>query len=214
MCKLVDVHPDNPGRGLPSISATVLVPDTATGRLGAVLDGRTLTELRTAAASAVAADELAPVADAVAAAKLVVTCTLSEIPVLAVEDLRPGATVISVGSFEAHRREVPPELVHAAHVVVDDVDTALAHAGPLVEAIATGELRRADLTTLGEVLVGTSPGRRTPGELVFYNSVGLGIQDAAAAHAVLATARRGLAAVGLSRTLPTGLESFPDTAHP
>lgn len=247
VCKFVDVRPSNAAAGLPSISATVLVLEAGTGRLAAVLDGRTLTEIRTAAGSAVAADALAPAgvdelavlgcgvqgrahvralnrvrplrkvrmwsrsirrsqeataqlsaelglevvaaasaADAVRAAPLVVTCTLSHSPVFSAEHLVPGATVISVGSFEAHRSEVPPELLRAARVVVDDVDTSLTHAGPVVLGMSSGDLHRADLVSLGEVLTGAATGRGGPAELVFYNSVGLGVQDAAAAHAVLA----------------------------
>lgn len=247
VCKFVDVHPANVALGLPSISGTVLVLDGDTGRLTAVLDARTLTEVRTAAGSAVAVDALAPTeadelavlgcgvqgkahvravhrvrplrrvrlwspsrerreraaaqlteelgvpvvamasaAEAVRGAPLVATCTLSETPVVAVEQLATGATVVSVGSFEAHRCEVPVELLSAARVVVDDVATAVEHAGPVVRGLASGTLRRAELVSLGEVLVGTAPGRTEDAELVFYNSVGLGVQDAAAAHAVLA----------------------------
>jgi len=47
-----------PGLGLPSISATVLVLEARTGRLAAILAGRALTEIRTAAGSAVAAEAL------------------------------------------------------------------------------------------------------------------------------------------------------------
>ncbi|WP_028926487.1 ornithine cyclodeaminase family protein [Pseudonocardia acaciae] len=246
VCKLVDVHPGNPERGLPSISATVLVLDARTGRLAAVIDAATLTELRTAAGSAVAADALAPpgadelavlgsgvqgrahvralsrvrtlrrvriwspnadnrrraaseltaelgldvtavdtTAEAIDGAPLVVTCTLSTEPVLDAGQLAPGATVISVGSFEPHRCEVGSDLVGAARVVVDHVDTALGHAGPVVRAVADGSVAAGELVALGDVLVGKARGRSGPGELVFYNSVGLGVQDAAAAHAVL-----------------------------
>ncbi|GAA4840732.1 ornithine cyclodeaminase family protein [Saccharopolyspora rosea] len=247
--KLVAVHPGNAERGLPTISATASVLDAETGRLVATMEATALTEIRTAAGSAVAADVLAPasadvlavigsgvqarahvralarvrplrevrifgrdrhrreaaaaeltaeldvpvhpVADADAAvrgAPLVATCTLSAEPVVATSSLADGATVISVGSFEHHRREVDAELVRrAAAVVVDDVDTAVAHAGPIAHALDRGDLTRADLRSLGEVLVGDRPGRTDDGDLVFYNSVGIGVQDAAAAHAVLGT---------------------------
>ncbi|HKO83552.1 MAG TPA: hypothetical protein VJ140_03110 [Actinomycetota bacterium] len=38
---------------------------------------------------------------------------------------------------------------------------------------------------LGEVATGRHPGRREPDDLVFYNSLGLGVQDAAAAWAIV-----------------------------
>ena len=45
------------------------------------------------------------------------------------------------------------------------------------------------LTTLGEVVTGAKAGRTQPSEVVFYNSVGIGVQDAAAAIAVMDAAR-------------------------
>ncbi|MDA3627014.1 ornithine cyclodeaminase family protein [Saccharopolyspora sp. WRP15-2] len=247
--KLVTVHPGNAERGLPAISATVLVMDPTTGQLVATLQGTALTEIRTAAGSAVAADALAPpgadelavigsgvqarahvraiarvrglrevriysrgaerreaaaaelaaelglsvravasAEEAVRGAPLIAACTLSAEPVVPTGAVAAGATVISVGSFEHHRCEVDAELVkRAGAVVVDDVDTAAAHAGPIARALERGDVTREQLRTLGEVLVGAAPGRRDATEVVFYNSVGLGVQDAAAAHAVLGT---------------------------
>jgi ornithine cyclodeaminase/alanine dehydrogenase len=52
--KLLSVFPDNPGKGLPLLSATVLLVDPGSGRCDAVLEGGLLTAYRTAAASAVA----------------------------------------------------------------------------------------------------------------------------------------------------------------
>ncbi|HEX4252940.1 MAG TPA: ornithine cyclodeaminase family protein [Pseudonocardia sp.] len=255
VCKLVDVHPGNAELGLPTVTATVLVLDARTGQLAAMLPAGELTVLRTAAASAVAADALAgPDADglavlgsgrqamahvralhrvrplrevriwspdagrraaaasalaeelgigvaaaptaaaAVAGAPLVATCTLSEAPVLAASQLAPGATVLSVGSFEPHRCEVGADVVRAARVVVDDVATALRHAGPVMRGVADGTLDPAELVSLGDVLVGRAAGRSDPEQLVFYNSVGLGVQDAAAALQVLAARAASLGA--------------------
>ncbi|MFB9569011.1 ornithine cyclodeaminase family protein, partial [Saccharopolyspora hordei] len=65
--KLVSVHPGNAERGLPAVSATVLVMDPTTGQLVATMEATALTEVRTAAGSAVAADALAlPGADELA----------------------------------------------------------------------------------------------------------------------------------------------------
>jgi alanine dehydrogenase len=57
--KLLSVFPDNPGKGLPLLSATVLLVDPESGRCNAVLEGGVLTAYRTAAASAVATRLLA-----------------------------------------------------------------------------------------------------------------------------------------------------------
>ena len=58
--KLVTVFPANHARGLPSHLATIVLLDPETGALMAILDGRYITEARTAAVSALSADVLAP----------------------------------------------------------------------------------------------------------------------------------------------------------
>jgi ornithine cyclodeaminase len=58
--KLITLMPGNAARGLPTLLATVVLMDPATGEPLAVMDGAWITALRTAAASAVAADALAP----------------------------------------------------------------------------------------------------------------------------------------------------------
>ncbi len=57
--KVVNVHPGNPERGLPSVMATILLLDPETGTPLALMDGTWLTAVRTAAASAVATKHLA-----------------------------------------------------------------------------------------------------------------------------------------------------------
>ena len=57
--KVVSVFPRNPDRGLPTIYAAVLVLEPNTGRPLALLEGGTLTALRTGAASGAATDALA-----------------------------------------------------------------------------------------------------------------------------------------------------------
>ncbi len=57
--KLVTVYPENVGRGLPTINAVVAVLDASTGVVKLVAEGRALTGLRTAAATAVSMKYLA-----------------------------------------------------------------------------------------------------------------------------------------------------------
>lgn len=139
-------------------------------------------------------DAVGSAEEAVAGASLVAACTLSTTPVVRGEWLTPGCTVVSVGSFEPTRREVDAELVRRAvergAVVVDDPATAAQHAGPVVDALREGLLATEDLVPLGAVLTGDRTGRGGPGDIVYYNSVGLGIQDAAAAWAVIDAAKK------------------------
>ncbi|MGE8385089.1 MAG: SDR family oxidoreductase, partial [Pseudomonas putida] len=60
--KVSSFFPGNANRGLPAINGAVLLLDSDTGRLQAMLDGCALTALRTAAMSALATDRLCPVA--------------------------------------------------------------------------------------------------------------------------------------------------------
>ncbi|MFI0418736.1 ornithine cyclodeaminase family protein [Spongiactinospora sp. 9N601] len=136
---------------------------------------------RESAARELAVRAVASVPDAVADADVVVCATLATEPILAPDLLRPGTTVVSIGSFEEHRREIGTDLLAAsAAVVVDHVPTARAHAGPVVAARLPMEL-----LALGDVLTGRATARRDPDDLVTYLSVGLGVQDAAAAWHVV-----------------------------
>lgn len=57
--KWVNVHPGNPKYGLPSVMAVIVINDPKTGVPLAIMDGRLITKMRTAAAAAVAAKALA-----------------------------------------------------------------------------------------------------------------------------------------------------------
>ncbi|MFG3589644.1 ornithine cyclodeaminase family protein [Streptomyces sp. NPDC047990] len=145
---------------------------------------------RLAAELGIAVEAAGSAREAVAGAPMVAACTLSRTPVVRGAWLAPGCTVVSVGSFEPTRSEVDAEVVRrAAAVVVDDPVTAAEHAGPVVEALARGVLAPDDLIPLGAVLTGGRTARTGPDDIVLYNSVGLGIQDAAAAWAVIDAAR-------------------------
>lgn len=58
--KIVNVHPKNPGRGLPTVMALTVILDIATGAPVAILNATRLTDMRTGAAGAVAAKYLSP----------------------------------------------------------------------------------------------------------------------------------------------------------
>ncbi|MGW3306710.1 ornithine cyclodeaminase family protein [Streptomyces sp. NPDC001073] len=152
---------------------------------------------RTRAAETLAAELPFPVEpsatarEAVTGASVVAACTLSTTPVVHGEWLTPGCTVVSVGSFEPTRSEVDPDVLRrSAAVVADDPETAAEHAGPIVGALREGLLTPGDLIPLGAVLTGRRAARTRPDDIVYYNSVGLGIQDAAAAWAVIDAAKK------------------------
>src|SRR3954467_9010957 len=58
LLKWVTSFPGNPGKGLPTVTGLVLLSDSETGALAAVLDAAAVTALRTAAAAVIAAETL------------------------------------------------------------------------------------------------------------------------------------------------------------
>ena len=254
--KIVSIFSGNAAKGLPSVTAVVLLLDSSTGLPRALLDGTALTALRTGAASGLATrllarpdasvlavfgagvqartqieavltvrsvreirivsrtrtsaerlgDELRradhPIekvvvlddpARAVAGADLLVAATTSATPVFPGARVESGAHVNGVGSYTTEMQEVDEGVVTRARVVVDTRDGALAEAGDLVIPLRKGLVREEDIATeLGEVVLGTRPGRTRADEITFFKSVGNAAQDlAVAARALDAAARSG-----------------------
>jgi len=135
-------------------------------------------------------EPLPTVRDAVAQADIVCTATTSGTPVFRDEDLRPGTHVNAIGCYHPHRHEVPPETVSRAKVVVDQLEAAKEEAGDIVIAVERGLLSWDDVhAELGQLAAGQKPGREAPDEVTFFKSVGLAIQDIAAAVAAMENAR-------------------------
>ena len=213
------------------------VLDAETGRLAAILDdGGWLTEIRTAAASAVSARALAraessslailgggfqaafqvaalreafslgdvrswsrsadtrmrfaaendthpadTVAEAVAAADIVICCTPSREPLLHAAMLAPGAHVVAMGSDMLGKRELAADVLETADVIVADSRAVTSRVGEL----AHGPRAAARAIELGDVLAGRTAGRTGPDRLTVSDHCGLGIQDAAMAQLVM-----------------------------
>ncbi|HJU36481.1 MAG TPA: hypothetical protein VJ716_03570 [Gaiellaceae bacterium] len=125
--------------------------------------------------------------DAVRGADVVHATTASPEPVVRFEWLGPGVHVSSVG-YGAGGSELDPAIVERADlVVVEQRDSAFA---PLPAGAPELEPRGRDgVVELGEVLAGTAVGRRSGEQITLYKSVGVAVQDLAAAALVLAAAR-------------------------
>lgn len=240
--KFGSVNPANAARGLGAVHSVITVLDPETGEPRAIINGDSVTGLRTSAATTLAMQQLAPdagsilvigtgaqarahldaftvthpdaelqvfgrnpaaaaeIADAhgavakpdleqaVRSADIIVACTSSLTPVIEDTWVADGTTVASVGSFAPDRIELPPALLARSTVVVDHRSSALTDSGPVVEALAAGSLAPETITDLGALITGATSLTRTTADVVTYLSVGVGVQDAAAAEVILAAA--------------------------
>lgn len=119
---------------------------------------------------------------AVRGADVVCCVTPSETPVFDAEWLAPGAHVNAIGSFRMGMVEVPiPAWGRAALVAVDSRAAALAEAGDLVAAVEAGELAADGYVEIGSLPADWASGR-DPAAITIFKSVGMAIQDLAAAE--------------------------------
>ncbi len=237
--KLVTVFGRNAEHGLPSHLATILLMDAQTGALLTVMDGRFITEARTAAVSAVAAGLLArqetrvlailgsgvqtrshlealplvrpfdeircwspnaghldalvaehprvqrarSAEDAVDGADVIALVTASPDPVIRSEWVQDGACVISVGACRPNQREMDPALVARARLIVDSRAAALVESGDVLMGLSEGLFTASHIAAeLGQVAANPSLGRQTEASVLVFKSLGLAIEDVAAAH--------------------------------
>jgi len=124
---------------------------------------------------------------AVRGADVVHASTHSPAPVVLLEWLSAGTHVGSVG-FNAAGPEVDPAIVRAATLVVESRESAFAPP-PSGARELDGLEPAAAHAELGELVAGSRPGRRSAAEITLYKSVGVAVQDLAAAALVLAAAR-------------------------
>jgi ornithine cyclodeaminase/alanine dehydrogenase-like protein (mu-crystallin family) len=225
--KMVTFYPNN--TELPTHMAVIALFNPKTGEPLALMDGRYITEMRTAAVSAVATDALASpdakvltllgaggqahahlevlphvrrfqeiriwnhhpekahrfahehgarameLEAAVRDADVVVTATSAREPVLKGEWLKPGAHVNAVGACRPDWRELDDAVMRNV-LVVDSRDAAQKESGDLILSGAT------PFAELGEILNGTKP--VAPGATTVFKSLGMAVEDVAAARLV------------------------------
>ncbi len=247
--KEIVIAPGNAEIGLDAHQGAVLLHDGRTGELLAILNASAITEIRTAAVSAVATRLLArpgsrtvavigsgvqarahveamrtvvhdpivriwsrtpahaealalethslvaaTIEEALAGADVVCTTTTARDPIVRREWLAPGAHVNAVGSSIATARELDAATVAASSLFVDRRESTLNEAGDYLLAVEEAGLTPAHIRAeLGEILVGEHPGRESEHELTLFKSLGLAVEDLAAAELCVSRAReRGL----------------------
>ena len=149
----------------------VLAWSRTPGRAGAELDG---------------VEEVATVEEALRDADVVVTATSAAEPILRREWLKAGAHVNAVGSSIPTTRELDTQTMADAALFVDRRESTINEAGdflfPQREGAIGPEHIRAEI---GELLIGAGEGRRSEDELTVFKSLGLAVEDLAAAEHVL-----------------------------
>ena len=234
--KMVTFYPKNAGTNLPTHMAVIALFDPETGEPLALMDGRYITEMRTAAVSAVATDALAAreakvlallgagvqaqahlemlqrvrrfeevriwnhhpekaqhfaekhgikameLEAAVRDADVVVTATSAREPILKGEWLKPGAHVNAVGASRPDWRELDDEAMRNV-VIVDSYEGARKESGDVILSGAT------PFAELGEILNGTK--RAPAGATTIFKSLGMAVEDVAAARLVYEASRNG-----------------------
>jgi ornithine cyclodeaminase len=124
--------------------------------------------------------------EAVSTADVVCCATTSSQPVFDADWLRPGAHVNGVGAFRLGMVELPPSLfARAALVTVDSRAAARAEAGDLMAAIDAGLLSADAFVEIGTIDREWAA-TRDPEAITVFKSVGLAIQDVAAAELIVA----------------------------
>lgn len=226
--KLVTFYPHN--TEVHTHHAMILLFRPETGEPLVTMDGRLITEMRTAAVSAVATNALARVdasvlailgsgvqarshleamrivrkfrevrvwsprnarafanefdvrattsaEEAVRGADVIVVATATTTPVLMGEWLSPGAHINAVGATRPDWRELDDAVLRRARIYVEAREAAMKESG---DVIAAGNI----FAEIGEVIAGTKRGRESEEEITLFKSVGVAVEDIAAADLV------------------------------
>ncbi|HEX6484634.1 MAG TPA: hypothetical protein VF043_37795 [Ktedonobacteraceae bacterium] len=128
--------------------------------------------------------------EALAGASLVACATTSRQPLFPRNEVEAGTHINAIGAFTPQMCEVDPETLAHARIVVDQREAALTEAGDLLQALAAGFIPGPETwIELGDVVTGRQAGRATDDEITFFKSVGVAVQDVAAALYVYRKAR-------------------------
>jgi ornithine cyclodeaminase len=132
--------------------------------------------------------------DAVRNADIICTTTSSSEPVLFGDWVSPGAHINAVGSSQRSARELDSAAVVRSRLYVDRRESALNESGDMLVPLKAGDITPDHIVgEIGDLLLGRAPRRGSDQEITLFNSLGLAIEDLAAASYVYEEAvRRGV----------------------
>ena len=120
---------------------------------------------------------------AVRDAGIVVTATSANEPVLKRDWLAPGTHVNAIGTHSPHSREIDTATMATARIFTDRRESLLNEAGDYLLAAQDGAITPDSVVAeIGELVIGTKPGRTSPSEITLFKSLGLAIEDVVAAE--------------------------------
>jgi ornithine cyclodeaminase/alanine dehydrogenase-like protein (mu-crystallin family) len=129
------------------------------------------------------------VQQAVEGADIVLTVTSTRQPLVRPEWLKPGVTIIAVGSDGPQKQELDIGVLARADKIVADSLPQCLRLGEIHHAVDAGVITKEKIIELGEVTSGLKPGRTSEGEIVVCDLTGVGVQDVAAASLVMERAK-------------------------
>jgi ornithine cyclodeaminase/alanine dehydrogenase-like protein (mu-crystallin family) len=139
--------------------------------------------------------------EAVSGAGIICTVTASTVPVLKGESLAAGAHINAVGASRPDARELDTSAVSNARLFVDQREAALSEAGDFLIPRQKGAIGDDHIRgELGELVLRPAMGRQSAGEITLFKSLGLAIEDTAAAQ------------FSYSRALQRGIGTLVDLA--
>ena len=129
---------------------------------------------------------------AVEGADIICTTTTAKAPepILQGQWVKAGAHINAIGACSANSRELDAKAVEISSVFVDWQEAAGRDAGDLIIPYEKGEIKGQKLTCeIGKVILGQEKGRKTQEEITMFESVGISIEDIAAAFMIYETAK-------------------------
>jgi alanine dehydrogenase len=127
--------------------------------------------------------------EAVREASIVVLVTAAREPVVRSDWIADGAHICAVGACRPDQREMDAALVARGELWVDSREAALSEAGDIILAIMDGAIDENHIAgELGEFVATAS--RRKDDRVTIFKSLGMGVEDVAAAHLALERARQ------------------------
>lgn len=130
----------------------------------------------------IAVSAAATVREAVAGADIICTTTAATEPVLLGEWVAPGTHINAAGASVPSARELDTAAVVRARLYVDRRESTLHEAGDFLIPKAEGAITDAHIVgEIGELLLHTVRGRGSAEEVTLFKSLGLAVEDLAAA---------------------------------